>query len=65
MTTQLSGRDLNNREFFIRRWEQEYPSFVAVLRALPAEKLDYRRMAGVTQSLHGVLALEDAGAPGR
>jgi len=42
MTTQLSGHDLSNREFFIRRWEQEYPAFQAVLRALPSDQLDYR-----------------------
>lgn len=42
MTTGFSGHDLNNREFFIRRWEQEYPGFLAVIRALPADKLEYR-----------------------
>jgi uncharacterized damage-inducible protein DinB len=42
MTTQLSGRELSNREFFIRRWEQEYPGFVRVLRALPSDQLAYR-----------------------
>ena len=42
MSTQWSGRDLNNREFFIRRWEQEYPGFSAVIRALPAAQLQYR-----------------------
>src|SRR5215467_4805094 len=34
--------ELGNRDFFIRRWELEYPSFVEVLKALPAAKLDYR-----------------------
>jgi uncharacterized damage-inducible protein DinB len=42
MTTQLSGRDLSNREFFIRRWEQEFPAFLQVIRALPSDKLAYR-----------------------
>src|SRR5204863_7012744 len=32
----------NIREFFIRRWEQEYPGFIGVLRALPPDRLDYR-----------------------
>jgi len=31
-----------NREFFIQRWEQEYPAFVRVFKALPAEQRDYR-----------------------
>ena len=42
MTTQLSGKDPSNREFFIRRWEQEFPGFVQVIRALPAGQLGYR-----------------------
>jgi uncharacterized damage-inducible protein DinB len=33
---------MTNREFFLRRWRQEYPTFVKVLRAVPAEKLAYR-----------------------
>ena len=33
---------MTNREFFIRRWRQEYPTFVKVLRAVPADRLDYR-----------------------
>jgi uncharacterized damage-inducible protein DinB len=37
----LSGAEASNREFFIRRWTQEYPAFVDVFKALPA-KLDYR-----------------------
>jgi len=40
MTTQFSG--LNNRDFFIKRWEQEYPSFVEIIYALPPQKLEYR-----------------------
>ncbi len=42
MTTQSSGNELTNREFFIRRWEQEFPGFVEVMRALPADKLGHR-----------------------
>jgi uncharacterized damage-inducible protein DinB len=41
MSTQ-SGKDLSNREFFIRRWEQEFPSFARVIRALPPDQLAYR-----------------------
>jgi uncharacterized damage-inducible protein DinB len=42
MATQLPGRELSNREFFIQRWEQEYPAFMRVLKALPDKRLDYR-----------------------
>ena len=42
MATQSLGRELSNREFFIQRWEQEYPAFVRVFEALPATHLDYR-----------------------
>jgi len=42
MATQSLGRELSNREFFIQRWEQEYPAFVRVFQALPANRLDYR-----------------------
>ena len=42
MPTQLDGRDLSNREFFIRRWEQEFPGFMRVVRALPSDQLSYR-----------------------
>ena len=34
--------ELGNRDFFIRRWEHEYSSFVEVLKSLPSTKLDYR-----------------------
>jgi uncharacterized damage-inducible protein DinB len=34
--------DLSNREFFIRRWQQEYPGFLRVIRALPSGQLGYR-----------------------
>lgn len=42
MATQSLGRELGNRQFFIQRWEQEYPAFVKVFRALPPGLLDYR-----------------------
>jgi uncharacterized damage-inducible protein DinB len=42
MATQLLGRELSNREFFLQRWQQEYPAFVRVFQALPADGLDYR-----------------------
>jgi uncharacterized damage-inducible protein DinB len=63
MTTQLSGSDLSNREFFIRRWEQEFPGFLRVMRALPSGQLDYRphprsRSAGELASL--LVSLEQA-----
>ena len=33
---------MTNREFFIDCWQDEYPVFVNVLRAVPTEKLEYR-----------------------
>src|SRR5436190_18176337 len=42
MDSHVSLTELSNREFFIRRASQEYPAFVDVCRALPADKLDYR-----------------------
>src|SRR5438105_15901700 len=42
MATQSLGRELSNREFFIQRWGQEYPAFIRVFKALPADRLDYR-----------------------
>lgn len=33
---------MSNREFFVQRWEEEYPTFLKVFRALPKDKLDYR-----------------------
>jgi len=33
---------MTNREFFIECWEQEAPTFVKVMKAVPADKLDYR-----------------------
>src|SRR5262249_53926025 len=42
MAEHTFGTQLTNREFFIRRWEQEYPTFLDVCRALPSDRLDYR-----------------------
>jgi uncharacterized damage-inducible protein DinB len=42
MSTQLDGKNLSNREFFIRRWEQEFAGFIRVIRALPHDQLGYR-----------------------
>ena len=42
MTTPMSGIAPSNREFFIRRWDQEFPGFVRVLRAMPSDQLVYR-----------------------
>lgn len=33
---------MNDREMFLRKWEQEHPAFLRVLRALPPGRLDYR-----------------------
>src|SRR5437763_14278880 len=33
---------MTNREFFLSRWEPEQPAFLRVLRALPADNLDYK-----------------------
>src|SRR5205823_14786036 len=46
MTEQTFGTQLSNRDFFIRRWTVEYPVFVDVCKALPADRLDYRPHAG-------------------
>ena len=32
---------MNDLEFFVERWKQEYPAFVRVYRALPEGRLDY------------------------
>ena len=63
MTTPFSGTDLSNREFFIRRWEQEFPGFLGVIRALPSDQLGYRphprsRSAGELAAL--LVSLEQA-----
>jgi uncharacterized damage-inducible protein DinB len=56
MATQSLGRELSNREFLIQRWQQEYPAFVRVFKALAPDRLDYRphprsRSAGELVSL--------------
>lgn len=33
---------MNDREMFLRKWEQEHPAFLRLLRALPPGRLDYR-----------------------
>ncbi len=42
MIPELLQRELSSRELFSHRWEQEYPAFVRVFKALPADRLDYR-----------------------
>src|SRR2546423_3081191 len=42
MAEQTFGTELSNRDFFIRRWGQEYPAFLDVIKALPSDKLHYR-----------------------
>lgn len=63
-TPQPFGREMTNREFFIQRWEQEYPAFVQVFKALPVNQLDYRpeprsRSAGELMAL--LVGIEQAG----
>ena len=57
-TPQPFAREMTNREFFIRRWEQEYPAFLKILKAVPGDRLDYRpepraRSAGELSALAG------------
>ncbi len=33
---------MTTREFFIKRWEEEYPTFLKVFRALPKDKPEFR-----------------------
>jgi len=42
MSSHPSSTELGNREFFVQRWEAEYPAFIDVCAALPPSKLDYR-----------------------
>ncbi len=63
-TPQPLGREMTNREFFIHRWEQEYPGFVQVFKALPADQLDYRpepRARSAGELLTVLLEIERAG----
>jgi hypothetical protein len=48
MSSSLEG--LSNREFFIRRSNQEYPAFVDVCKALPTY---IRPMGGKVPSIYG------------
>jgi len=56
MPEQVLATQLSNREFFIRRWGQEYPAFVDVFRALPSDRLDFRPHPG-SRSAGEVVAL--------
>jgi len=38
---------MTNREFFVLCWQDEFPVFVTLLRAVPRDKLDYRPGATV------------------
>lgn len=53
---------MTNREFFIKRWQAEYPAFVRVMKALPEAKLDYRPHPRSRSAAEVVwlLALEEA-----
>ena len=42
MATHGFGAQLSNREFFIKRWQQEHSAFVNVIAALPIDLLDFR-----------------------
>ena len=42
MVENTFATQLGNRDFFIRRWEHEYPAFADVFKALPPDRLDYR-----------------------
>jgi len=42
MARETFATELGNRDFFIRRWEQEHSAFVDVLKALPSGQLGYR-----------------------
>ena len=37
---------MTNREFFIHCWQDEYPVFMNVLKAVPTDKLDFRPHPG-------------------
>src|SRR5262249_45826589 len=42
MSKEHSELQPTNREFFIRRWTQEYAAFLDVFKALPPARLEYR-----------------------
>jgi hypothetical protein len=63
-TPQPIGREMTNREFFIRRWEQEHHAFLQVLKAAPADRLDYRpdpRARSAGERLALLVGIEQAG----
>jgi uncharacterized damage-inducible protein DinB len=33
---------MTNRQFFLKCWQEEYPTFLKVLKAVPDDRLDYR-----------------------
>jgi uncharacterized damage-inducible protein DinB len=51
---------MSTREFFQQRWESEQPAFGRVLRALPADRLDYQphERSSTAGNLAWQLALE-------
>jgi uncharacterized damage-inducible protein DinB len=59
MATHAFEKESGNREFYVQRWDQEYPAFVRIFKALPADKLDYRphpksRSAGELVAMHNI-----------
>jgi len=52
---------MTHREFFIKRWTNEYPAFVRVINALPKEQLSYRPhpRSRSAEELVWLLALEE------
>ena len=50
----------SNREFFLQKWEQEYPAFVRVFRALPSDRLDFRPHQGSRSAAELVALLVSA-----
>ena len=48
---------VTNHEFFIQSWEDEFPVFVNVFRAVPADKLEYRPGAN-TRSMGDLVWLQ-------
>jgi hypothetical protein len=52
---------MTHREFFIKRWKNEYPAFVRVIKALPKGQLSYRPhpRSRSAEELVWLLALEE------
>jgi uncharacterized damage-inducible protein DinB len=57
---------MTNREFFLQRWEEEYPTFCNVFRALPADRPDFRPhpRSRTAVELVWLLALEEQACSG-